>query len=125
MGVARCMAYSHWVSDVVGGIILSWILMHLVYYHLLDIPRQESDYMAFGRHPERPAVWELVLCLYLGGVVVGLMGVVLGLRSFFLSAPMPLMLLAPLGGLLSWYCGRLAVRLRKKALNLTGSPHSP
>ena len=44
MGISRCMHLSHWISDVVFAMGMSWILMHLIYYHLLKVPHQEVFY---------------------------------------------------------------------------------
>lgn len=102
MGVGRCMSFSHWLSDVIGALTLSWLGMHLIYFHLLRVPEQTSFYRRWGRHPQQPLVWEIQLCLWCCGLFVGAMGLLLGLRAaiyaeFWLAAA-----LAPLGLALGW-----------------------
>jgi membrane-associated phospholipid phosphatase len=118
MGIGRCMAYSHWVSDVLGGIVFSWVLTHIIYHRLLFIPQQSGYYRDHGSHPELPQVWELVLCLYLFGAVLGGMAVMIGVRSIFLEVPVALILLIPAGLLLGWFAGRRMIQLRKRAIAL-------
>jgi membrane-associated phospholipid phosphatase len=81
MGVGRCMSFSHWLSDVVGSLTLSWVGMHLIYFHLLRVPEQVRFHRCWGRHPATPMVWEMQLCAWCLGLFLGAMGLLLGLRS--------------------------------------------
>jgi PAP2 superfamily protein len=100
MGLTRCMKLSHWVSDVVFALGLSWILMHLIYDRLLKVPDQEAYYRQFGHFPDLPVVWELRLCLLLFATVLGGMAFMLGIRSSLLAAGWPLQISLLCGGIL-------------------------
>lgn len=94
MGVGRCMSFSHWLSDVVGSLTMSWVGMHLIYFHLLRVPEQTSFYRRWGRHPHQPLMWELQVSAWCCGLFVGAMGLLLGLRAaiygeFWLAATLP------------------------------------
>lgn len=94
MGVGRCMSFSHWLSDVVGALTMSWVGMHLIYFHLLRVPEQTGFYRRWGRHPRLPLVWELQVSAWFLGLFVGAMGLLLGLRAaiygeFWLAAALP------------------------------------
>ena len=41
MGMARCLTLSHWLTDVVGSIAFGWLIMHLLYFHILRVPHQQ------------------------------------------------------------------------------------
>jgi membrane-associated phospholipid phosphatase len=97
MGVSRCMKLSHWLSDVTGALGLAWIIMHVTYFWLLKIPRQEAFYDRHGYYPQNPRVWELSLCFHIFGIVVGVLAMILGVRGIFLHAPLPLLALIPAG----------------------------
>ncbi len=99
MGVSRCMKLSHWVSDVVFSLGISWILMHLIYYNLLRVPEQENYFRKYNQFPRLPAVWELRLCLIMLMIVLSAMSLILGIRSFFLGTAWPLQVLLSVVGI--------------------------
>jgi len=86
MGLSRCMHLSHWVSDVLFSVGMSWILMHLIYYRLLRVPQQDVYFERYGQFPALPGAWEIQLCFTLFGAVVGGMGFILGIRALLLGA---------------------------------------
>lgn len=86
MGLSRCMHLSHWLSDVAFAMGMSWILMHLIYHHLLRVPDQEAYYENNGHFPGQPGAWEIRLCFILFGATLGGMALLLGIRSFILGA---------------------------------------
>jgi membrane-associated phospholipid phosphatase len=81
MGIGRCMSLSHWISDVVGIIFLSWITMHTLYFWILRVPDQVRFYEINGRFADMPRFWELRLCWNFFFVFLGLMGIMIGLRA--------------------------------------------
>jgi membrane-associated phospholipid phosphatase len=111
MGMGRCMAYSHWVSDVLGGLFLAWICMHLLFYRVLQVPMQMRYWRTFQEHPPLPTVWELRLCGYLLAVVLGLMGATIGTRALVLWQAPALGGLIPLGLVLGTLGARSAGHL--------------
>jgi len=111
MGVGRCMSYSHWLSDVFGALILSWVGMHLIYFHLLRVPDQVHFHRRWGTHPPTPQVWEMQFCAWCLGLFIGAMGLILGLRGMlrnelWLAAP-----LALTGIGMIWICQRRCMHL--------------
>jgi membrane-associated phospholipid phosphatase len=97
MGITRCMHMSHWLSDVLGALGLSWILTHAFYFRILKIPEQIDHYVRHGRHPEVPKVWELRLCVHLLGMTAGGTALFLGLRAVMLNTRWAFYLLIPAG----------------------------
>jgi membrane-associated phospholipid phosphatase len=82
VGVGRCMALSHWVSDVVGAVAMVFITVHLLYVHVLRVPDQQRFIRDNGGYPPVPVVWELRMCWHLGYLVLGIAGVVIGFRGW-------------------------------------------
>ena len=116
MGISRCMTLSHWLSDVLGALGLSWILMHAIYFWMLKIPAQVDHYHIYGRYPENPVVWELRLCLHLLGMVLGGMAGLLGVRAVMLGTPWAFYLLIPAGGVVFGFFYRRFQRLYRKVM---------
>jgi len=121
MALSRCMKLSHWPSDVLFSLGLSWILMHLIYYTLLRIPDQENYYRTHGRFPPLPVVWELRLCLALFLMVLSAMALVLGIRSIFRDAAWTLQVLLPIIGICGLCFFGLLFRNDLKAVRLAFS----
>jgi membrane-associated phospholipid phosphatase len=106
MGMSRCMTLSHWFSDVLGALGMSWILMHAIYFWMLNIPEQTCYYNKYGKHPEGPLVWELRLCVHFLGLVLGGMVLMFGIRAVMLENHWTLYALILVGivslGFFSW-----------------------
>jgi len=116
MGISRCMHLSHWLSDVVGALGLSWILMHAFYFWLLKIPQQTDYYVRHGNLPEVPKVWELRLCIHLLGLTVGATAFLLGLRAVMLNTHWSLYLLMPAGAVVFWNFYRWFAALYRRVM---------
>ncbi|MFC1857748.1 phosphatase PAP2 family protein [Thermodesulfobacteriota bacterium] len=116
VGIARCMTLSHWISDVLGIIFLSWLTLHILYFRILRIPQQTQYYKIHGQYPATPQIWELRLCGYLFFVFLGFTGAAMAVRSIFRGEALWLLLLGVLGIPLIIFCGR---RIQKLYGNLT------
>lgn len=115
MGLTRCMKLSHWLSDILFTIGISWILMVFIYHHLLRIPQQEAYYREHGGFPEISKVWDLRLCLSLFGTVVGAVLLLFGLRALIGDVSMLITLALLTSGLLLLFLfGRHTDRSHKK-----------
>ncbi|CAB5118645.1 hypothetical protein D3OALGA1CA_2455 [Olavius algarvensis associated proteobacterium Delta 3] len=101
VGIGRCMALSHWLTDVTGAIVLSWIACHVLFHHVLRVPEQIGYVHTHGQLPDTPPVWELRLCGYLLGVVLGGAAGILGLRGIGLGESTGFIGLALAGALLA------------------------
>lgn len=111
MGIGRCMTFSHWLSDVVGSLVICWVGMHLIYFQLLRVPEQIRFHRDWGGHPATPLVWEMQLCAWCLGLFLGAMGLLLAFRAtmrseFWLAAPLVLLSLV-----LSGFCYRRCMLL--------------
>ena len=114
--VANAMGGNHWLSDGLGTIGLVWLLVHLLYFQLLDVPGQRRlvrDALTRGEAPPLPRFWEARLCgsglLVVAGVALSL----LGLRALAEQRPPTLAwLLAPGAGLLILGLPRAAALVR-------------
>ncbi len=96
MAIGRCMTRDHWLSDGLAAIGVAWVMMHLLYFQILRIPEQVDYWHQHGNFPSLPNYWELRLCLQALMVILGIMGVVIGLRSLWLQkAPWLLVLVIP------------------------------
>jgi len=101
VGIGRSMALSHWLTDVTGSIVLSWLAYHVLFDYVLRVPEQIRYARTYGRPPVLPVIWELRLCGYLFGVVIGGSAVTLGLRGIARGESMGFLGLAVAGGLLA------------------------
>ena len=116
VGAGRCMALSHWVTDVVGAMGITWIGMHLIFYRVLKVPDQIRFFDRNRRWPAGPAVWELQLSAWAVGILAGLAMTGLGLRALGHPGAAMLGLLIPAGLGLAVLCARKARVLRRRAL---------
>jgi len=99
MAVARAMASSHWLSDAVLSLLLTWLLIHLLYYRVLWVPQRQARLRRSGAAEALPRWWELRFVGWSLAAAVGLMCLLLGGRAPLAGAPAYL-LLAPVGLLL-------------------------
>ena len=122
MGVGRCMSFSHWLSDTIGALTLSWVGMHLIYFHLLRVPEQARFYRHHGHHPPQPPVWELQLCAWCCGLFLSAMGLLLGLRGAIHGELWLALALPSLGLALGWISYRRLARLLEVVRRSYSSP---
>ena len=122
MGIARCMSLSHWLTDVIAGLFLIWIGIHVSYHWILRVPEQTSFFRRTGRWPEGPAAWELRLSLWAVAALAGAAAAVLGARAWFLSDPAVLGLLLPAGAAAAVVSLYRAGLLRRRALGEMDRP---
>ena len=115
--VANAMGGNHWLSDGLGTIGLVWLLVHLLYFRLLDVPGQRRlvrDALARGEAAPLPRFWEARLCGSGLLAVAGAALTLLGLRALAEQRPPTLAwLLAPGAGLLILGLPRAAALLRE------------
>jgi membrane-associated phospholipid phosphatase len=106
MGIGRCMTYSHWLSDVLGSLVIGWAGMHLIYFQLLKVPEQIRFHRQWGSHPRTPPVWEMQLCAWCLGLFLGAMGLLLAVRGVLRGHFWLAVALAPLSLGLTGCCYR-------------------
>jgi membrane-associated phospholipid phosphatase len=111
MAAARCMSWNHWLSDTLGSIFMGWIVMHLLYFHVMKIPQQRRFVAAFGRLPVLPPVWEIVLCVYLLAGTVGLMMVLIGTKALIVNNGPWLVTMVPAGAAVIWFARQRSLSL--------------
>lgn len=114
MGIARCMSLNHWLTDVVGAMLFGWILMHWLYFDILRVPAQRQYLALHGRLPDMPRIWELILAAYCFVMTTGIMMIVIGGRSISVLQISWMLLLVPVGMLISW----MALKRISHLLNL-------
>jgi hypothetical protein len=85
MIVGRSMTRDHWVTDSVGSSLLSWIFIHLIYFTVLNIPAQNRYVDTNLRYAPLPRFWEISLLWRFFLITIGLMGIVIGTRAFFID----------------------------------------
>jgi len=115
MGLARCMTLSHWVTDVIGAVVISWGTLHVLYYHILKVPRQQKNRDTLKGLANLSAGWELLLGFSLVAACLGFVLAGLGLRADWIpEARWLALLLLPGIPLAGWgtyksiqYCRRL------------------
>jgi PAP2 superfamily len=83
MAVARSMSMSHWIGDGLLIILISWLVLHALYFWILKVPLQANQPSAV----QMPPLWELRLCWWLGWMTMGLLATVLGARAFEQQIP--------------------------------------
>jgi membrane-associated phospholipid phosphatase len=116
MGAARVMALSHWLTDVVAGLFMTWLGIHITYHWLLQVPAQTAFYRKTGRWPRAPEAWELRLSAWLLGVLAGAAAAALGARALLRSDHQGLGFLLPIGAVLLTVSLLRARSLRQRAL---------
>lgn len=111
MAAARCMSWNHWLSDTIGSIFMGWMLMHMLYFHVLKVPQQRRFVAAFDRLPEVSPVWEILLCLYLLAGTVGLMLVLIGTKALIINQAPWLVAMVPAGAAMIWFARQWSLSL--------------
>ncbi len=122
MGIARCMSLSHWISDVVGMLLLGWVVMHLLYFKVMRVDDQQRYFRQYGVHAAMGRVWELVFTGYVLCMVSGIMMTVIGLRALWLGK-MPALLAMAVPGL--WLFGFGIRRCRRTHRQLVHCLRTP
>jgi membrane-associated phospholipid phosphatase len=85
MGLARCMSLSHWVTDVVGSVVMSWVTLHVLYYGILKVPEQQRVRKTLDRSGALQAGWELLMGFYLVAAFFGILLAGTGLRALWVA----------------------------------------
>jgi len=98
MTLANAMEGMHWVSDAVGSVGLVWLVIHALYYWVLQVPRQEARPAPPGQRPTAGDYWELVFCWWGFVTLLGVVLAGLGLRALA-TLPWPAALAVAAGGL--------------------------
>lgn len=93
MGLARCMTLSHWVTDVIGAVVISWVTLHVLYHHILKVPLQQRHRDGLKGSGNLAAGWEVLLGFSLVATCLGIVLAGLGLRAFWISEARQLALL--------------------------------
>ena len=124
MGVGRSMTAHHWLTDSLGMILPTWAMLHWVHQHLLKTPQQRLYVALNGTYPSLPPYWELRFAGWGFLFVLGVMGILLGIRSITFQDPPLLLGLTPLGGLLSAWAITQARALHLKVLHAFFEPLS-
>ncbi len=83
MGLARCMSLSHWVTDVVGAMVISWVTLHVLYFEILKVPQQQRVWKALVRAGDLRSGWELFMGFYLVAAFCGILVSGIGLRALW------------------------------------------
>jgi membrane-associated phospholipid phosphatase len=110
MGYARCASQNHWLTDVAGSICLGWLFMHWIYFGLLRVPQQRQYWAKHGCLPQLRWGWELMLCIDIFLVAVGIILVTSSARSLLDTGPWWHAWLIPAGTVLVWVGIRLFLR---------------
>lgn len=97
MGVSRSMSLHHWVSDWLGSIFLSWIIIHTLYYWIIRVPEQAFQLSGRQSAPEPARFRELGFCIVIFMFIIGSMIFITGVRSLLVASTFWLGLLIPLG----------------------------
>jgi hypothetical protein len=105
MAVARSMSMSHWIGDGLLAILMSWPILHALYFWVLRVPEQTGEGDGDGISARMPLLWELRICWWLWWITVGLEATVMGGRAFDRHVPW-LGLLIPAGLLVMGWAGR-------------------
>ncbi len=85
MGLARCMSLSHWVTDVVGAMVISWVTLHVLYFDIMKVPQQLRHRKALVRAGDLRVGWELLLGFYLVAMFLGILVSGIGLRALWVA----------------------------------------
>jgi membrane-associated phospholipid phosphatase len=117
MGLARCMTHSHWLTDIVGSMFLSWFIIHLLYFHILRVPDQRRFLAANEESPAVPGAWEIIFCIHLLVGVLGATVIILGIRAMFIQKGVILAWLIPIGLVGLWFAMKRSAELISQIRN--------
>ncbi len=96
MSLGRAMTLDHWLTDCAGIILMAWLSIQLIFFHILKIPNQVSYIKANGRYAPLPLFWELMLLWRLFLITIGVMSVIIGVRAVILQkAPWLVLIVIP------------------------------
>ncbi|MBN1864430.1 MAG: phosphatase PAP2 family protein [Victivallales bacterium] len=96
MLLSRSMNSAHWISDSTFSFFVSWLIIHVTYFWLLDIPRRRECFIEHGHYPEAPVFFEPLLALSILLGFAGLAATGIGARAIMLG-DFRLVILAPAG----------------------------
>ena len=114
MLLARSMSFAHWISDSVMSIVSGWLIVHLLYFWILKIPKQR-EYLQKNEQPmPLPFFFAIRLCLTIFPVILGVMAVIIGLRALYLQNCPWLATMVPVGVFLVIFFLRLCIKLNRK-----------
>lgn len=85
MLIARSMTNVHWVSDSIFSFFAAWLIIHISYFFLFDIPKQRQYFLAHGHYPEKIIFFELLLALSLLLAFAGISFTGIGVRAAMLG----------------------------------------
>lgn len=108
MAMARSMNHSHFATDGMAIIPLTWLIIHFLFFRILNIPQQQELVAHASQVPKLPACWELRLCGLGLFLVLGLMAISLGIRGWHAGAPLPAVALCCTGLVLTiFFAGKV------------------
>jgi hypothetical protein len=87
--------------------------MHVIYFGLLRVPDQRHYLSTFGSLPKLPTVWELLLCLYVLLITLGIVMAGIGMHGILLGEPLWFTMMIPAGVALVWFAFRKAGALHR------------
>ena len=122
MGMAQVMSLSHWLTDVIAGLFLTWIGIHLTYHLVLRVPDQTAFFRRADRWPQAPEGWELRLSAWLVVLLAGAAAAVLGIRALFRPQEPVFVPLLPLGAAVFFVSLYMARGARRRALQELDGP---
>ncbi len=81
MGTARLMVHAHWLTDVLGAITISWLTLHVLYYHVLKTPQRSLAARGAGGSDPMGRGWDLLMALDLTLTAAGVSATVVTARA--------------------------------------------
>lgn len=124
--IASAMGGNHWLSDGLGTIGLVWLVVHLLYFRVLDVPgqrRRVREALAHGDSSPLPRFWEARLCASGLVAIAGAALALLGVRALAEQRPPTLAwLLAPGAGLLILALPRATALIQQIHREINHSP---
>ena len=121
MGLTRCMTLSHWLTDILGSVLIGWLIMHLLYFHILRVPEQRRFISDHGAVPDVPDVWEIIFCIHLLVGILGAAMAIIGTRSITIHKAPWLAVLIPAGIVCVWFAWKRASALLRTVWNALNS----
>ena len=85
MTAIRCISLYHWPTDCLFSIIFGCLVIHILYFWILQVPRQTGYIRRIRSLPPGPKFWELKLCWHIFLAALGVLAMLTGVRGMFIE----------------------------------------
>ena len=116
MLIARSMSNAHWVSDSAVSIFAGWLIIHIMYFWILQVPFQKKYFQENKNPLPLPFLYELIFTFLLLITCFGFMALVIGFRAIWIQNCPWLVVISPIGIIMIFYSLKLILKLNSQKI---------